>query len=206
MLMSDKGKESSPKDKKPKKKGGGMKKFMVFCVLLMIILGIVAGLMVKGIIPGPLNPKDPCAVLDTLEEGQDPPEDLPEECLGPRPLTGGGIYKLSDGTEYDLYTTPPDEIEFDAIAVPVIYEGAVIRRVYITPLVHVVPGEGKFVEAHRPRLEDALVRSLNTYIPERIRAGKEPSLRRIKKVMLDEARKIFGERIVDIYISEFFQQ
>ncbi len=142
-------------------------KRLLFIVFIMIFIagGGIAGLMVLDIIPNPFAaPEDEMAGEGTEEEaagsgeggsgGFVPPERAPI------------LYVLED------------------LIIPVILDARVVKRVYITARMEIVPGNRSDVDNGLSRMESALNENLMVYFQNHFANNRRLDLRGIKRLMM----------------------
>lgn len=152
--------------------------------MLLVVGGGIAGLMFMDIVPNPFAPPEEQMAGgetgDDAKNGGKPPFVPPERA--------SILYPLED------------------LVIPVIIDGRVIKRVYITGRIEIAPGNRPAVENGIPRLESALNQRLVVYFQEHFAKNRRPDPRGIKRVMVAAAQEVYGEMVPDVLINSIFEQ
>lgn len=161
-------------------------KRLLFIVFVMIFVagGGIAGLMVLEIIPNPFAPEESEMADD---EG------------------GNGA-----GGQAEQGFTPPDRAPIlyplEDLIIPVILDAQVIKRVYITARLEIVPGNRAAVENGLSRMESALNENLIVYFQNHFATNRRLDIRGIKRVMVRSAQQVYGEMVADVLLLTVFEQ
>lgn len=153
---------------------------IIVVVMLLVVGGGIAGMMFMDIVPNPFAPSE-----EEISDGEagdgGPPAFVPPERA---PI----LYPLED------------------MAVPVIVDGRVIKRIYITARIEIVPGNRPAVENGLPRMESALNQRLIVYFQQHFTKNRRPNPRGIKRTMVAAAQEVYGEMVSDVILQSIFEQ
>lgn len=155
---------------------------LIIIVMLLVVGGGIAGLMVMDIVPNPFAPSE-----DEMTESGDGSGDGGKPAFVP-PERASMLYPLED------------------LVIPVIIDGRVIKRVYITGRIEIAQGQRSSVENGIPRLESALNQRLIVYFQQHFAKNRRPNPRGIKRVMVAAAQDVYGEMVPDVLINSIFEQ
>lgn len=155
---------------------------IILIVLIMVLVagGGIAGLIVLEIIPNPFAAEEEVAEEEQLGPDGKPPFVPPERA----PI----LYPLED------------------LVIPVIINGQVTKRVYITARMEIVPGNRGAVENGLSRMENALNQNLLVYFQQHFAKNRRPDPRGIKRVMVRSANEVYGEMVADVLLLTVFEQ
>ena len=153
--------------------------FLIVIIMLVIAGGGIFGLIYFEMIPNPF------AETDSEEEVAGPPTAAPGfEPPGRAPV----IIPLED------------------IIVPVILDGRVTKRVYITARIHIVQGNFALIQNGMPRFENAINQRLLSYLQEHFSKNRLIDPRGIKREMQMAAQTVYGDRVKDVLLLTVFEQ
>lgn len=155
---------------------------LIILIMLLVVGGGIAGLMMMDIVPNPFAPPE----AEMTEDGDGAGEGGKPAFVPPEraPM----LYPLED------------------LVIPVIIDGRVIKRVYITGRIEIVQGNRPAVENGIPRLESALNQRLVVYFQQHFAKNRRPDPRGIKRVMVAAAQEVYGEMVSDVLINSIFEQ
>lgn len=158
-----------------------MKRVIIIVVIMLLVAGGgIAGLMVLDIVPNPFAESEEEMAEGEGEDGGEPAFVPPERA----PI----LYPLED------------------LVIPVIIDGRVIKRVYITARMEIVPGNRPAVENGLSRVESALNENLLVYFQRHFSKNRRLNPRGIKRVMRKAAKDVYGDMIADVFLLTIFEQ
>ena len=133
----------------------------------------------------------------------------------PNPFSseGGGLFSLGGGTDDGMKSNfkPPTSalqlVKVGDMIVPVIMNGRLVRRVSVTVrLVVDEAGNKSLVEDNLPHYQDILVRELVPYFQTYFRNNDVVNLADVKKVLVAQSERIYGDLVADVLLMNVFQQ
>jgi len=163
-----------------------MKRIIVIAILLILVGGGGAGaLIMLKVLPNPFNPvvQGDSAAAEAAKKA--------EAALKP--------FK------------PPSEamtfVELRDMIIPVVIDAEVKRRVYISVRLHVVKDQKDAVESQIVRYENAVIDMFVPYF-QKYFAGKNDllDLVEIKKMLNDKAKRLYGDKVIDVLLVNAFEQ
>lgn len=153
--------------------------FLIVVVMLVIAGGGIFGLIYFEIIPNPFAESE-----------------SEEAASGPQTAAPGFV--------------PPERapiiLPLEDIIVPVILDGRVVKRVYITARVQLVPGNMALVQNGMPRFENAINQRLLPYLQDHFTRNRIIDPRGIKREMRAAAQTVYGDRVADVLLLTVFEQ
>lgn len=155
--------------------------FVIVLVMLVVVGGGIAGLIFMDIVPNPFASSEEDMAEDT------PGEDSGEPAFVP-PERAKMLYPLED------------------LVIPVIIDGRVIKRVYITGRIEIAQGNRPAVENGIPRLESELNQRLILHFQEHFKKNRRPNPRLIKRTMVGAAQAVYGDMVPDVLLNSIFEQ
>ncbi len=161
-----------------------MKRFIViFIVLILVGGGGAGGLIMMGVIPNPFNPdsqgffSDADKAAAEMENKFKPPTSAPQ------------LVKMTD------------------MIIPVIVDGRLVRKVYITVRLVVVEAQHRtLVEETLAQYQNILLKELIPYFQTHFNNRDVIDLLAIKRKMVAEAHRTYGDLISDVLLINIFQQ
>jgi hypothetical protein len=161
-----------------------MKRFIVILLVLILVGGGGAGgLIMMGVVPNPFNPE------------------------------GGGFFSggsdTADGKKSNFKppTTALQQVKVADMVVPVIINGRLVRTISITARLVVSKASNKtLVEDNLPRFQSILVRELVPYFQTHFRTNDVVDPTDVKKVLMVQSERIYGELVSDVLLVNVFQQ
>ena len=153
--------------------------FVIVFIMLSIAGGGIFGLIYFEMIPNPF------AQDDGEEEPAAPPTAAPDFVPPAR---------------------APVIIPLEDIIVPVILDGRVTKRVYITARIQIVQGNFALVQNGMPRFENAINQRLLVYLQEHFARNRLIDPRGIKNEMKLAAQTVYGDRVIDVLLLTVFEQ
>jgi len=158
-----------------------MRRLFIIMITLLIAGGAITGLIVLEIIPNPFAGTD-------------------EEIVN---TEGAGAAGNSG-------FIPPEEeavlLILEDLIIPVIINGRVIKRIYITARLAVDPANERTVQNGLYRLENELNEKLVAYFQRHFTANRRLDPPGIKRVMARAAKDVYGELIIDLFLRNVFEQ
>ncbi len=162
-------------------------KRVIVIVLVMLLIGggSAGGLMMMGIIPNPFNPEIPAVALTDAEKAAQ--ELSKKKFQGP--------------------TKALDLVKVDDMIVPVIIDGRMNRRVFITARLSVdTPANQTIVEANLRKYQDALMRDLVPFFQTYYVDHTDLDARVVKEKLMANAKKVYGDMVLDVLLINVFDQ
>lgn len=162
-----------------------MKRLIVIVLVMLVVVGGgIGGLMFMDIVPNPFAPAE-----DEMAEGGsgDGSGEGGKPAFVP-PERAAMLYPLED------------------LVIPVIIDGRVIKRVYITGRIEIAQGNRPAVENGIPRLESELNQRLIVYFQRHFAKNRRPDPRGIKRTMVSAAQAVYGEMVPDVLLNSIFEQ
>gem|GEM_PF-6195238 len=162
-----------------------MKRFIVIFILLILVGGGGAGaLIMLGVLPNPFNPI-------------------------PKNMTAAEAAAAKAEAARKVFVPPSEAMTFVDVRdmiIPVVMGTELERRVYLSVRLHVVKAEQDAVETEIVRYESAV---LDTFIPyfQKYYATKDlldPV--DVKKQLKTMARKLYGDKVIDVLLINVFEQ
>ncbi len=132
--------------------------------------------------------------------------------LIPNPFESGSAEEEADAlpaTQAPGFTPPveaPLMIALEDIIVPVILDGRVVKRVYITSRIHIQRGTINLIQNGMPRFENAVNQRLIVYLQDYFAKNRIIDPRGIKQEMKAAAQTVYGDRVVDVLLMTVFEQ
>jgi len=158
-----------------------MRRLFIIIITLLLAGGAIAGLMLLEIIPNPF--------AGTEEE-----------------MANGEGAGASGSSGF----VPPEEeavlLILEDLIIPVIINGRVIKRIYITARLAVDPLNERTVQNGLYRLENELNEKLIAYFQRHFSNNRRLDPPGIKRVMAKAAKDVYGELIIDIFLRNVFEQ
>ncbi len=161
-----------------------MKRFIVILLVLVLVGGGGAGgLIMMGIVPNPFNPE------------------------------GGGFFSAADDAAASMEKKfqPPTAafqlVKVSDMVVPVIVNGRLVRRVSVT--VRLIVGEASnktLVESNLPHYQDIMLQELIPYFQSHFYNNDVVDIKGVKKLLLEQSKKIYGDIVTDVLLINVFQQ
>lgn len=159
-----------------------MKRLLIIIIIMLVVVGGgIGGLMYMDIVPNPFAPAE-----DEMSEGGGVGDGGPPAFVPPE--RASILYPLED------------------LVIPVIMDGRVIKRVYITGRIEIAPGNRPAVENGIPRLESELNQRLILYFQNHFAVNRRPDPRGIKRVMVGAAQHVYGDMVSDVLLNSIFEQ
>jgi hypothetical protein len=161
-----------------------MKRFIVtLFVLILIGVGGAGGLIMIGVMPNPFSPE------------------------------GGGMFsdsgEAADAMKSNFVppSSPLQLVEVSETVVPVIMNGRLVRRVSLSVRLRVNEPENKaLVKDNLPHYQDIMVQELMPYFQIHFRNNGVVDIRDVKRLLVEQADRIYGELVTDVLIMNVFQQ
>lgn len=162
---------------------------VIILVILLIAGGGAGGLMMMGLIPNPFNPTPQGAGTAGMSEAEKAAAELTAQKKFQPPAAQLDLIKLED------------------MIIPVIIEGQVTRRVFITARLRVdAPANVSVVEARLRPYQDAVLREFIPYFQKYYLDRDEADILEIKAKLTQNAKKIFGDMVPEVLLINVFEQ
>ena len=163
-----------------------MKRFLVILILFVFIGGGgVGGLIMLGVIPNPFNPSK---------------QGVSEEA------TAAAKKAEQAAKPFDAPTSVIPFVNMRDLMIPVVINGQIKTRVYLSVRLWVAPGMANAVEANEPKYEDAVLADFMPYFSTHFAKSDMLNLAEIKRRLVRLAKKIHGDNVVDVLIINVFEQ
>jgi flagellar basal body-associated protein FliL len=132
--------------------------------------------------------------------------------LIPNPFEAGAGANQEEAlpaTQAPGFTPPmaaPIMLPLEDIIVPVIIDGRVVKRVYITARIQITRGSMTVIQNGMPRLENAINQRLIVYLQEYFAKNRIIDPRGVKQEMQAAAQTVYGDRVEDVLLMTVFEQ
>ena len=160
--------------------------FFIVFIMIFIAGGGIAGLMVLEIIPNPFA--------------------APEEEMAEEDSNGEGSGNEGGSSGFTPPERQPILFTLEDLIIPVILDARVVKRVYITARMEIVPGNRSAVDNGLSRMESALNENLIVYFQNHFANNRRLDLRGIKRVMMRSAEQVYGDMVSDVLLLTVFEQ
>ncbi|MDX2223272.1 MAG: hypothetical protein SFV21_11010 [Rhodospirillaceae bacterium] len=162
-----------------------MRRFFVILILLVLIGGGgVGGLIILGIIPNPFNPVQ----------------------QGPNAAAEAARKAEAERLRFKAPTAALTFVNLRDMIVPVVVNGKVKTRVYISVRLLVAPANKDAVEAGIARYQDAVLAEFVPYFSDYFARNDLLNLEDIKARLVKNAKRIFDTRVEDVLLVNVFEQ
>jgi flagellar basal body-associated protein FliL len=161
-----------------------MKRFIVILLILILVAGGGAGaLIMLGIVPNPFAPPKPAlSAAEMAASAQDKKRFQP-------PLTAYALVKLDD------------------MIVPVIINGQVTRRVYISARIVAQSRElTSGIQARLSEYQNAVIADLVPFFQNYFLDHNTLDLPQIKERLVAHAKEVYGDQVSDVLLTNVFDQ
>lgn len=163
-----------------------MKRFLVVIILFLLIGGGGAGgLIMLGVIPNPFNPT------------QHGPMSAAEEAAAKAQAAA---------KKFNAPEAVIPFVDLRDMIVPVVLNGQIKTRVYISVRLWVAPGQKDPVELQIARYEDAVIAEFIPYFSSYFGKNDMLNLEDIKSRMVKLAKRLYGDKVNDVLIVNVFEQ
>jgi hypothetical protein len=166
-----------------------MKRIIVIVLLLILVGGGGAGaLIMLGVLPNPLNP--PTAAQSAA----------------------AAAAAKADAEKKAKAFKPPSEVmtfvNLRDMIIPVVSPDGLERTVYLTVRLNVVKAEADAVETQIVRYENAVLDEFMPYFQKYFQNPKKQflDLKEIKAILNARAKKLYGDKVIDVYLVNVFEQ
>ena len=160
-------------------------KRMLLIIFIMVFVagGAIAALIVFEIIPNPFDLAEP---------------QMTEQSVGTEGQASGRSF------------VPPEQapilFPLEDLNIPVILDGRMIKRVYITARIEIAPGNEAAVENGLSRFESALNENLIVYFQDHFAKRRLIDIRGIKQVMVMSSKQVYDDMVNDVLLLAVFEQ
>lgn len=127
----------------------------------------------------------------------------------PNPFEGEEEEEALPATQAPGFTPPmeaPILLPLEDLVVPVILDGRVAKRIYITARLTIARGSAGAVQNGMPRFESAINQRLIVYFQEYFASNRIVDPRGIKREMQAAAQTVYGDRVLDVLLMTVFEQ
>ncbi|MSO97354.1 MAG: hypothetical protein EXR11_03915 [Rhodospirillaceae bacterium] len=162
-----------------------MKRVIVIVLLLILIGGGGAGaLIILGVLPNPFNPakQGQSAALLAAEKAEAAAKQFKE------PSAAMTFVDLRD------------------MIIPVVIGNNTERKVYFSVRLHVEKEAKKDIEDNISRYENAVIRDFIPYFQKYFAKNNLLNLREIKSILNASAKKLYGDKVIDVVLINIFEQ
>ena len=162
-----------------------MKRFLVVLILFILIGGGGAGgLIMLGIIPNPFSPakQGTSAAVEAAKKAE-------------------AAAKVFEAPEAVI-----PFVDLRDMIVPVVVNGQIKTRVYISVRLWIAPGQKDPIEAEISRYEDAVIAEFIPYFSAFFERKDMLDLEDIKKRLVTISRRLYKDRVKDVLIVNVFEQ
>ncbi len=166
-----------------------MKRIIVIVLLLLLVGGGGAGaLIMLGVLPNPFNPQTPAQSAAAAAAAKADAEKKAKEFKPP--------------TEVMTFVVLRDMI------IPVVSPTGLERTVYLSVRLSVVKAQSDAVEAEIVRYENAVLDEFMPYFQKYFQNPKKKTLdlKEIKSILNASAKKLYGDKVIDVFLVNVFEQ
>ena len=97
-------------------------------------------------------------------------------------------------------------VEMEDLIIPVIINGDVVRRIYISARLDVKPPAKDVVEKRLPQFQDAVIKDLVPYFQTYFLKNDLIDVDAVKSRLASHGRRIYGEALNDVLLVNLFEQ
>jgi hypothetical protein len=162
-----------------------MRRFFVILILLILIGGGgVGGLIILGIIPNPFNPvpQGSNAALEAARKAE------------------------QERRRFKAPTAALTFVNLRDMIVPVVVDGKVKTRVYISARLLVATADKASVETKIARYQDAVLAEFVPYFSDYFARHDLLDLEDIKARLVKNAKRLYGDQVQDVLLVNVFEQ